>query len=79
MLMMFNMLITFVGIFVYSLNEIDTYPQLLLKYPAQLKYFRQRGWPNFYSVIRSILFGLFNAFVLFFFTMWFYGNGGMNK
>lgn len=34
MLMMFNMLITFVGIFVYSLNEIDTYPQLLLKYPA---------------------------------------------
>ena len=78
LLMLYNTLITFFGIFVYSVTEKDIYEAELLRNPKMLHCNRAHS-PDLKSIGIALLDGCYCGVVVLFFHYSYYGNGIHHK
>lgn len=65
-LMLYNTLITFVPIFVFSLFEKDVYERFVENSPEALVKFSRRYHPNFVTLVKDLFVALYHSFLIYF-------------
>lgn len=73
--MMFNTLITTISIFLFTLSEKDIYDADAMKDPLIFRNFSKKFDFNILSLLKTILYSLYSAIVIFYMSMLWFSDG----